>query len=141
MDTDRYGRVVAVCFRGDGVEVNAWLVRNGFAIDYRKYSRGRYLSEQSEAQRHKRGVWRGTFVNPDDYRRVKRGGGVSEAGFSLEPALMRVCYRYSRRSMVSVFRLAASFRRLANSFPAVAGSREAKRPAETSPCRRKAPFY
>jgi endonuclease YncB( thermonuclease family) len=75
MDTDRYGRVVAVCFRGDGVEVNAWLVRNGFAIDYRKYSRGRYLSEQSEAQRHKRGVWRGTFVNPDDYRRVKRGGG------------------------------------------------------------------
>lgn len=30
---------------------------------------------------------------------------------------MRVCYRYSRRSMVSVFRLAASFPRLASRFP------------------------
>lgn len=73
VDTDRYGRVVAVCFRGDGVEVNAWLVRNGFAIDYRKYSRGRYLSEQAEAQRHKRGVWSGTFTLPWEARRMKRG--------------------------------------------------------------------
>lgn len=74
VDTDRYGRVVAECLRADGKSVNAWLVLNGFAIDFRRYSRGRYLPEQSEAQRHKRGVWRGTFVNPDDYRRVKRGG-------------------------------------------------------------------
>lgn len=73
VDTDRYGRVVATCWRADGTEVNSWLVRQGHAVDFRRYSRGRYLPEQTEAQRHKRGIWRGLFMNPDDFRRMKRG--------------------------------------------------------------------
>ena len=72
VDTDRYGRIVATCWRADGAEVNAWLVRNGFAIDFKRYSRGKYLPEQAEAQKAKRGVWRGLFVNPDEFRRTKR---------------------------------------------------------------------
>ena len=34
-DTDRYGRVVSVC-RADDEDLNAWMVRQGYAIAYRR---------------------------------------------------------------------------------------------------------
>ena len=36
-DRDRYGRIVAVC-RVAGEDVNAWMVSQGWALAYRKYS-------------------------------------------------------------------------------------------------------
>ena len=41
--TDRYGRIVAVCSLADGTDVNAWLVRQGWAVAY-GYG-GTYASE------------------------------------------------------------------------------------------------
>lgn len=67
---DRYGRVVAVC-RVGGEDVNAWMVAEGWAFAYRKYSR-RYLAEEMAAKAAKRGVWRGDVVPPWDWRRGKR---------------------------------------------------------------------
>ena len=69
-DRDRYGRIVAVC-RHSGQDVNAWLVREGWAIAYRRYSTA-YLDEEASARRAKRGVWRGEFVPPWDWRRGER---------------------------------------------------------------------
>ena len=69
-DRDRYGRVVAVCSVG-GKDVNAWMVAEGWAFAYRKYSR-RYLAEEMAAKTAKRGVWRGDVVPPWDWRRGKR---------------------------------------------------------------------
>ena len=37
-DTDRYGRFIAVCHQ-DGTDLNGWLVREGWAVAYRQYSR------------------------------------------------------------------------------------------------------
>ena len=37
-DVDRYGRVVAACLVGD-VDINEWLVAQGLALAYRRYSR------------------------------------------------------------------------------------------------------
>ena len=37
-DKDRYGRIIAVCMAG-GVNLNALMVREGWALAYRKYSR------------------------------------------------------------------------------------------------------
>jgi endonuclease YncB( thermonuclease family) len=59
-----YDRVVAVCRRADGANVNAWLVRNGYAIDWPKYSKGRYAAEQDAARAAKAGIWRGKFTRP-----------------------------------------------------------------------------
>lgn len=70
---DRYQRIVAVCYRADGTEVNAWLVRNGHAIDFRRYSKGRYGRYQALAQREGKGMWRGLFINPAEVRKLKRG--------------------------------------------------------------------
>lgn len=63
-----YDRVVAVCRRADGAEVNAWLVANGYAIDWPKYSRGRYAGEQRRARAARLGIWAGKFEMPCAFR-------------------------------------------------------------------------
>lgn len=59
-----YDRVVAVCRRADGADVNGWMVRNGHAVDWIKYSKGRYAAEQREAKANQRGIWAGQFELP-----------------------------------------------------------------------------
>jgi endonuclease YncB( thermonuclease family) len=64
---DRYNRILAACFGPDGSDVNAWLVRRGWAL---AYGGGRnYRSEQDEAEAAKRGIWAGTFLPPEEWRR------------------------------------------------------------------------
>jgi endonuclease YncB( thermonuclease family) len=46
---DRYGRTVATCAVG-AVDLGEWLVRNGLALDWPQYSRGRYDEVQREAE-------------------------------------------------------------------------------------------
>jgi endonuclease YncB( thermonuclease family) len=36
-DRDRYGRIVAICFKG-AEDLNRWMVASGWAVAYRKYS-------------------------------------------------------------------------------------------------------
>lgn len=69
-DTDRYGRVVAVCTQ-NGVDLNRWMVRQGHAIAYRKYSTD-YIADEGEARAAKLGIWSGEFTNPADFRHGKR---------------------------------------------------------------------
>lgn len=68
-DRDHYGRVVAVC-RLDGADVNAWLVENGWAMAYRRHARA-YVGAESVAASAKRGIWRGDFVAPWDWRQAE----------------------------------------------------------------------
>jgi len=74
VDRDRYGRTVARCFVG-GVDMAEWLVRSGLAVDWPRYSKGRYAEAQIEAQRSEQGIWAGTSVNPWDYRACVGSGG------------------------------------------------------------------
>ncbi len=71
-DMDRYGRIVARCSTRDRVEVNAAMVRSGWAVDYRRYSRGAYARQEQAARRDKAGLWEGRFVTPEEWRRGKR---------------------------------------------------------------------
>ncbi|MGO7532808.1 thermonuclease family protein [Rhizobium leguminosarum] len=65
---DRYGRIVADCTRADGASVNSWLVRHGWAIDWRLYSKGAFSAEQMAAESTHAGIWRGTFELPCEVR-------------------------------------------------------------------------
>jgi len=69
-DTDRYGRIIAVCSQ-DGIDLNAWMVTEGWAVAYRRYSLD-YASAETEAQSAGRNIWSGTFVMPWDWRRGAR---------------------------------------------------------------------
>ena len=68
---DVYKRKLAICFR-NRLNINSWLVRNGHAVAYKKYSK-KYLREEVEAKNDKRGIWQGNFEMPWDWRKnVKR---------------------------------------------------------------------
>lgn len=73
---DRYGRTVATCLVGD-VDLGDWLVRHGIALDWPRYSKGRYAEAQRDAERAGRGIWTGSYVAPWLYRACIRGGGKS----------------------------------------------------------------
>lgn len=65
---DRYSRSVSTCKVGRR-EINATMVTRGWAIDYVRYSKGRYAKEQDLAKMEKRGIWGGTFEEPEQWRR------------------------------------------------------------------------
>jgi endonuclease YncB( thermonuclease family) len=69
-DIDRYKRIVAVCRLGV-VDLNAWMVREGWAIAYRQYSRD-YVDDESAARTAKVGIWAGHFIEPSRWRRGDR---------------------------------------------------------------------
>ena len=69
-DTDRYGRTIAVCYVR-GADIEAWMVANGWAMAYRKYSLD-YVDEETAAQDARVGLWRGEFVPPWDWRKGER---------------------------------------------------------------------
>jgi endonuclease YncB( thermonuclease family) len=72
-DVDRYGRIVAMC-RVGAVDLNAWMVGEGWAVAYRQFSM-EYVRDEGEAREARKGLWRGEFVMPWDWRRRKRNGG------------------------------------------------------------------
>ena len=46
-DRDRYGRIVAVCY-ASGEDLNAWMVAQGLALVYRRYSMD-YVDHEADA--------------------------------------------------------------------------------------------
>lgn len=61
--------MVACSVRGRDIE--AWLVLNGWALAYRKYSLD-YVDQEQRAQIAELGMWRGEFIAPWEWRRGKR---------------------------------------------------------------------
>ncbi len=51
--------------------LGAWMVENGWALAYRRYSLD-YVDEEANAQAARRGIWAGQFVRPWEWRRGKR---------------------------------------------------------------------
>jgi len=69
LDIDRYKRLIGECYKRN-LNLNSWLVSNGHAVAYRKYSK-KYISNEINAKNEKKGVWQGKFEMPWDYRRKK----------------------------------------------------------------------
>lgn len=68
-DRDQYGRTVAVCYlAGRTIDVNREIVRQGWALAYRQFSRD-YVDAEAEAKQARAGMWAGTFQPPWEYRR------------------------------------------------------------------------
>ncbi len=65
---DRYKRYIATCFKGE-TNLNQWMVRNGYAIAYRRYSK-KYVPDEDFAKEKKLGLWQGKFINPEKWRKL-----------------------------------------------------------------------
>jgi len=64
---DRYKRIVAECFVNNE-SLSSYLVKNGYAFAYRKYSK-KFIKDEDYARLNKKGLWSMKFIFPWDYRR------------------------------------------------------------------------
>ncbi|MDA9180846.1 thermonuclease family protein [Pelagibacteraceae bacterium] len=65
---DRYKRYIGVCFLDD-INLNKWMVRNGYAVAYRRYSID-YIEDENYAKKNKIGLWSGYFTHPEKWRKL-----------------------------------------------------------------------
>ena len=65
---DRYNRYIGVCFLGN-IDLNKWMVRNGYAVAYRRYSKN-YIEDENYAKKNKIGLWSGNFIYPEKWRKL-----------------------------------------------------------------------
>ena len=65
---DRYKRFLATCYK-DKINLNKWMVRNGNAVAYKRYSKD-YVRDEAYAKENKLGVWEGSFMMPEKWRKL-----------------------------------------------------------------------
>jgi len=64
---DKYKRNIGTCYVKKQ-DINRWLVKNGYALAYKKYSK-KYVLDEQYAKGNKLGIWKGTFISPEKWRR------------------------------------------------------------------------
>ena len=64
---DKYKRYLGICYLGKE-DLSRWLVKNGYAVAYQKYSK-KYLLDEQYAKNNTLGLWDGTFLRPEEWRR------------------------------------------------------------------------
>jgi len=67
---DRYNRFIAKCYK-EKQDIQKWLVKNGWALAYRKYSL-EYINDENFAQNNNLGIWQGKFLKPHKWRRINK---------------------------------------------------------------------
>jgi endonuclease YncB( thermonuclease family) len=66
---DRYERILARC-TVDGEDLGEWLVANGWAVAYYQFSY-EYSRAELRAKLARRGIWAGSFMQPEKWRRKR----------------------------------------------------------------------
>lgn len=69
IERDRHGRLVAKVFAPDGADLCRQLVLAGWALAYRQYATD-YVDAEAAARKARRGMWRGTFAKPWEWRLI-----------------------------------------------------------------------
>lgn len=65
----RWGRKISICKVG-GEDINELMVKHGWAIAYRKYSK-KYVSDENFARLNQLGMWSKEFTPPSVWRKLK----------------------------------------------------------------------
>ena len=60
---DKYERVIAECFL-NFESISSFMVRSGYAFDYKKYSKGKYSDDEIVAKKNNLGMWSMKFDYP-----------------------------------------------------------------------------
>ena len=66
-DKDQYKRTLAECFINE-LSLSSYLVRNGYAFAYRKYSK-KFIADEDHARVNNLGMWSMKFEYPWDFRK------------------------------------------------------------------------
>ena len=71
----KYGRIIGKCY-ANGIDLQHVMVRSGWAVAYRKYSRD-YVQAENFARAEKRGIWQYSFMYPCQHRQMARNKPVT----------------------------------------------------------------
>ena len=62
-------RRIGICsIEGENATLNAWLVREGWAIRLEPSATGRFAAEEADARENRRELWKGCFAEPREFR-------------------------------------------------------------------------
>ena len=70
-NNDRYNRILAECFVNNE-SLSIYMVKNGYAFDYAKYSKKKYREYENFAKKNKLGLWKTKFEYPWVWRKKNR---------------------------------------------------------------------
>jgi endonuclease YncB( thermonuclease family) len=73
---DRYARSVATCASSTTPDIAATQVADGMAVTHEFNGMRDYGGEEDAARKQKRGIWRGTFDRPEDWRAAHPRNGA-----------------------------------------------------------------
>jgi len=103
-DSQYAKRRVGVCTVGETMSLNQILVRQGLAMNLEPTARGRFRADEADARENRRGLWKGCFVAPQEFRGGRKDGAllggacradkdreIREALFPYEPAMPPGC--------------------------------------------------
>ena len=66
---DRYKRSISICYVDEN-DINSLMVKSGWALAYRKYSK-KYVKDEAIAKLNNAGMWSGKFMAPWKWRRMR----------------------------------------------------------------------
>jgi endonuclease YncB( thermonuclease family) len=70
-------RHIGICtVDGETDSLNQLAVRAGFALNFEPYARGRFKADEAAAKDDRRGLWKGCFVAPQEFRWGKKDGAL-----------------------------------------------------------------
>jgi endonuclease YncB( thermonuclease family) len=75
---DLYGRALATC-EVEGTNINRWMVREGWALSFVRYSH-EYDRDELAARQANAGLWSGAFIAPWDWRSRTKNPVILGAG-------------------------------------------------------------
>src|ERR1700730_5695666 len=70
-------RHIGICtVEGESASLNQLLVRQGFALNFEPYARGRFREDEDGAKDNRRGLWKCMFVGRRELQRERKGGAL-----------------------------------------------------------------
>jgi endonuclease YncB( thermonuclease family) len=70
-------RHIGICtVEGETASLNQLLVRQGFALNFEPSARGRFREDEADAKDNRRGLWKGCFVAPEQFRQGRKDGAL-----------------------------------------------------------------
>jgi endonuclease YncB( thermonuclease family) len=76
-DATTRNRHIGVCtVEGETQSLNQLLVRQGFALNFEPAAKGRFKEDEAGAKDNRRGLWKGCFAVPQEFRGGKKDGAL-----------------------------------------------------------------
>jgi endonuclease YncB( thermonuclease family) len=76
-DATTKNRHIGSCtVEGETISLNQLLVRQGFALNFEPSAKGRFREDEAGAKDNRRGLWKGCFAAPQEFRGGKKDGAL-----------------------------------------------------------------